>query len=250
MQIRRTEIMEAYEALRSRTHYEVLDIPRDASDAQVKEAYFRMARRFHPDVHHDPALHDLRDKLETVFIRLGEAYEVLRSAPLRASYERHLGEADGRGDTPAQQGASDPYFLARQAEEAIRRAAVSVAEEKYWEAIQLLETSIMRVEGPIKQAGCVLLARAYSKNPNWVKQAEQLLQQVLQEDPGNVDACLQLAAIYRGGGLRSRTATMLRRALELNPAHEHARAQLEALESEAAPAPLESGLLKKLLRRK
>jgi curved DNA-binding protein CbpA len=248
-QIRRTEILEAYEGLGTRTHYEILDIPRDASDAQVKEAYFRMAKRFHPDAHHDPALHDLRDKLEAVFIRLGEAYEVLRNAPLRASYERQL-SAPASGPAAAQPAAGDPYSLVRQAEEAIRRAAVSVAEERYWEAIQLLETSIMRVEGPVKQAGRVLLARAYSKNPNWVKQAEQLLQQVIQEDPDNVDATLQLAGIYRAGGLRSRAAGMLRKALELNPGHEQARRELETLESESAPSPADSGLLKKLLRRK
>jgi curved DNA-binding protein CbpA len=244
VELRRTEILEAFEGLRVRTHYEVLGVSRDASDAQVKEAYFRMARRFHPDVHHDAALHDLRDKLEAVFIRLGEAYEVLRNATLRASYERQLGAPGGAG------AAGGAYDLARQAEEAIRRAAVSVAEERYWEAIQLLETSIMRVEGPVKQTGRILLARAYAKNPNWVKQGEQLLQQVIQEDPGNVDAYFHLAGIYRAGGLRSRSATMLRRALELNPEHEPARAQLEALEDEPAPAPADSGLLKKLLRRK
>ncbi|HET8645767.1 MAG TPA: DUF4388 domain-containing protein, partial [Vicinamibacteria bacterium] len=52
-ELRRGEILEAFEGLRTRTHYEVLDLPRDAGEAQVKDAYFRMARRFHPDAHHD-----------------------------------------------------------------------------------------------------------------------------------------------------------------------------------------------------
>jgi curved DNA-binding protein CbpA len=246
---RRSEILEVYEGLRTRTYYELLGIPRDASDAQVKEAYFRMAKRFHPDVHHDQSLHDLRDKLESVFIRLGEAYEVLRNAMMRASYERQLG-APGAGGPRAAASGDDPFGLVRQAEESIRKAAVSVAEERYWEAIQLLETSITRVDGPIKNQGRVLLARAYSKNPNWLKQSEVLLQQVLQEDPANADACFQLASLYRAGGLRSRAATMLRRTLELQPDHDEARTQLAALEGEAAPAPAETGLLKKLLRRR
>jgi tetratricopeptide (TPR) repeat protein len=238
--------------LATRTHYEMLEIERGASEAQVKEAYFRMAKRFHPDVHHDAALHDLRDKLEAVFIRLGEAYEVLRNPLLRASYERQLGPA------PAQSAAAqvaptgdNPLHLARMAEESILRAAKSVAEEKYWEAIQLLETSITRVDGRIKQVGRILLARAYSKNPNWLKPAEELLQQVVHEDPYNVDAHFQLAQIYRAGGLRSRSATMLRRVLELEPDHEAARTQLASVEAEApASASEPGGLLKKLLRRK
>ncbi len=65
-------------------------IPRTANETQVKEAYFRLAKRFHPDVHHDAALTDLRDKLEAVFIRLGQAYEVLRNPRTRASYEETL----------------------------------------------------------------------------------------------------------------------------------------------------------------
>jgi tetratricopeptide (TPR) repeat protein len=252
MDIRRSEILEAYEGLRTRTHYQVLEIERDASEAQVKEAYFRMAKRFHPDVHHDLALHDLRDKLEAVFIRLGEAYEVLRNARLRASYERQLGPAQAGGAlanvAPA---GDDRASMVRSAEESILRAGRSVAEEKYWEAIQLLEASITRVDGRIKQVGRILLARAYSKNPNWVKPAEQLLQQVIHEDPHNVDAYFQLAGIYRAGGLRSRAATMLRRALELEPDHQEARSQLAALDAESHSAPSEpGGLLKKLLRRK
>jgi curved DNA-binding protein CbpA len=250
----RSEIIEAYEGLKTRTHYEVLGIARDATEAQVKEAYFRMAKRFHPDVHHDEALHDLRDKLEAIFIQLGEAYEVLRNPRIRASYERQLGPMPGAHAadpaTPAPAAGEDPEELARLAEASIRRAARSVAEERYWEAIQLLETTVPRVEGPIKQAGRILLARAYSKNPNWVKQGEELLQTVIREDPQNVDAHFHLAAIYRAGGLKSRAQAMLRRVVEMEPEHAEARLQLEELGTDPPPPPSEPGLLKKLWRRK
>jgi tetratricopeptide (TPR) repeat protein len=247
---RRGEILEAYRGLKTRTHFEVLGIARDATEAQVKEAYFRLAKRFHPDVHHDEAMHDLRDELEAVFIRLGEAYEALRNPRIRASYERQLGGppvAAPPGPPPEE----DPRVLARAAEQAIRRAARSVADEKYWEAIQLLESSIPRVEGPLKQFGRILLARAYAKNPNWVKPGEELLLTVIREDPQNVEAHFHLAAIYRAGGLRSRAQAMLRRVLELDGEHAEARLQLEELGAEApAPPSPEPGVLKKLLGRK
>jgi len=248
---RRNEIVEAFLGLKTRTHYEMLGLQRDANDSQIKEAYFRMAKRFHPDVHHDAALSDLRDKLEAVFIRLGEAYEVLRNSLLRASYERQLGPVQGPATQTAPTG-DDPAHLARMAEESILRASKSVAEEKYWEAIQLLETSIPRVDGRMKQVGRVLLARAYAKNPNWVKPAEELLQQVIHEDPRNVSAYFELAQIYRAGGLRSRTAAMLNKVLDLEPEHPEARNQLAAIDQDTPPPPptSEPGLLKKLLRRK
>ncbi len=69
---RRREIMDLFEGMKQRTHFEVLGLKRGATDAQVKDAYFRLAKSFHPDVHHDASLSDLRDKLEAVFIRLGK----------------------------------------------------------------------------------------------------------------------------------------------------------------------------------
>jgi curved DNA-binding protein CbpA len=82
--------MEAFENLRSRDHFETLGLTESATDSQLKEAYFRLAKRFHPDTHHDPALADLHDQIEAVFIRLGEAYEVLRNPRMRAAYEEAL----------------------------------------------------------------------------------------------------------------------------------------------------------------
>ena len=90
-----------------RTHFQVLGVPRDATEAQVREAYFRLAKRFHPDVHHDAALSDLRDKLEEIFTRLGEAYEVLCSPRIRAELRAGAGPAGG-GAGPIRATPSDP----------------------------------------------------------------------------------------------------------------------------------------------
>jgi tetratricopeptide (TPR) repeat protein len=256
---RRQEVLDAFAGLKSRTHFEVLGIAREATEAQVKEAYFRMAKRFHPDVHHDTALSDLRDKLEAVFIRLGDAYEVLRNPRIRASYEKALdaraprpepapGAAAASGTAPEAE-AIDPAKEIKLAEEAIRKAARAVAAEKYWEAIQLLEPAVGRVEGKPRQAGRVLLAKAYMKNPNWVKQGEELLLAVLQDDPKHIEAYVLLGNLYKAGGLRSRSISMFRKVLDLNPEHQEAHAQLaELVPAEPEPGP-GGGLIKKIFGR-
>jgi hypothetical protein len=224
---RRLEILEVHDGLAYRTHFEVLGVPRDATEAQVREAYFRLAKRFHPDVHHDAALSDLRDKLEEVFTRLGEAYEVLCSPRMRASYERDLARREGVEARSS--AAGDPQREAELAAEAIRKGGESLAQEKYWEAIRLFESAIPRAEGAAKQQARVLLARAYAKNPGWVKQGEELLLAVLREEPDNLDALLQLGRIYKGQGLRSRALSTLRRVLDLDPAREEARGLIAEL---------------------
>jgi curved DNA-binding protein CbpA len=244
---RRREILETQAALGIRSHFELLGVARDATDAQIMEAYFRLAKRFHPDAHHDAKLSDLREQLEAIFIRLGEAYEVLRNPRIRVSYERSL--AAGGGSDRSMAGPQDRGQEAEMAAESIRQAARSVAEERYWEAIQLLESAISRAEGNMKQQGRVLLAHAYSKNPIWVKQGEELLQTVLQEDPQNVEAYLLLGGIYRSGRLKSRAAAMFQKVLELSPGHEEALAQLAEIDADASRPADREGFIKRLFKK-
>src|SRR5688500_17403581 len=63
-----------------RDYYEVLGVPRDADEAQVKKAFRRLARELHPDVNaHDP-------DAEAKFKEAAEAYEVLADAERRQLY--------------------------------------------------------------------------------------------------------------------------------------------------------------------
>jgi curved DNA-binding protein CbpA len=63
-----------------RDYYAVLEIGPDASEAEIREAYRRLARRYHPDLHPERADADARLK------ELNEAYEVLGHAERRARY--------------------------------------------------------------------------------------------------------------------------------------------------------------------
>jgi tetratricopeptide (TPR) repeat protein len=255
---RRQEILEAFDSLKSKNHFEVLGIPKASSEAQVKEAYFRLAKRFHPDAHHDPALADLADKLEAVFIRLGAAYEVLRNKASRSSYESDLASRAPRvpvGGTLAATPESprvDPEAEARQAEEAVRAGAKLFEQEKYWDTIQLLEPLVPKAQGKTKNKVRVLLARSYMKNPKWIKRAEEQLQTVVREEATNVDAHFLLGTLYKGSGLKSRAIHAFEKVLELKADHEQAAAELATLapvtDGEAPPSG-GGGILKKLLRR-
>jgi tetratricopeptide (TPR) repeat protein len=255
-QAKRREIVEAYETLRAKSHFEALGLERTATEAQVKEAYFRLAKRFHPDTHHDPNMADLRDKLESVFIRLGEAYEVLRNPRSRAAYESDLASRTPRAPAPSAPATAAPPVPAPVPEmdpavavQSVRRAEKHMEDGKYWDAIQLLEAAVPALTGKHKQRARLNLARAYTKNPNWVHQAEETLHDVVRDDPKNVDAYLALGQLYKAGGLRSRSVGMFHKVLELKPENEEALAELSALGPE--PDATESGgFLKKLFGRR
>jgi molecular chaperone DnaJ len=66
-----------------RDPYEVLGVPRDATDQQIKKSFRQLARELHPDVNaHDP---DAEEK----FKEAAEAYEILSDAERRATYDRY-----------------------------------------------------------------------------------------------------------------------------------------------------------------
>ena len=65
-----------------RDPYEVLGVPRDASADEIKSAYRRLARRYHPDVNRDDA------QAEEKFKEIGEAYSVLSDPEKRARFDR------------------------------------------------------------------------------------------------------------------------------------------------------------------
>src|SRR3954464_6612198 len=67
----------------TRDPYEVLGVPRDADQTQVKKAFRRLARELHPDVNsHDP---EAEEKVKEA----AEAYEVLSDDERRAVYDRY-----------------------------------------------------------------------------------------------------------------------------------------------------------------
>jgi len=62
-----------------RCYYEILEVERTASEADVKKAYRRMAMKFHPDKVHHLGPEYQKDAQEK-FRKINEAYEEIRKA--------------------------------------------------------------------------------------------------------------------------------------------------------------------------
>jgi curved DNA-binding protein len=62
-------------------YYQIMGVARDATEAQIKQAYRKLARKYHPDVSKEK-------DAEARFKEVGEAYEVLKSPEKRAAYDQ------------------------------------------------------------------------------------------------------------------------------------------------------------------
>jgi curved DNA-binding protein CbpA len=86
----RKRILDAFYALEGRNHYEALGVPRDADKAAIRASYFEMSKLFHPDSQFGKDLGPFRTRMESVFKRLTEAYEVLGKKKKREDYDEYL----------------------------------------------------------------------------------------------------------------------------------------------------------------
>ena len=65
-------------------YFKILGISRNATDKEIKSAFRKLARQFHPDLHpHD-------EKAESEFKEINEAYEILSDEDKKKSYEEYL----------------------------------------------------------------------------------------------------------------------------------------------------------------
>jgi curved DNA-binding protein CbpA/Tfp pilus assembly protein PilF len=87
LQERLREVDALYERLGELNYYQLLGLPPEADEDGVKQAYFLLARRFHPDAYFRKPIGGHRQKLELIFKMLTRAQEVLHDAELRAQYD-------------------------------------------------------------------------------------------------------------------------------------------------------------------
>lgn len=77
--------------MKYKDYYEMLGVPRTATEADIKGAYRKLARKYHPDVSKEK-------DAEARFKEIGEAYQVLKDADKRAAYDNMGSQWQGGQD--------------------------------------------------------------------------------------------------------------------------------------------------------
>ncbi len=252
------EMREKHRTSAESTLYEILEVVPTASPEEVKAAYFRLAKRLHPDHRAGIKLDDADGVLDDLYLRVKDAYEALASETERRRYdfglsqkaERHAQAEAVAAANPAPKGRSQPPSPATHPEVDLKTFTTAqtarihfgngeryFGEGRYHEAIEELRAAV-RLD-PSRAQYHRALGRALSKNPKWRKQAEDAFSKALELNRFDAGSYVGLGELYHEGGLETRARKMFEEALAIDPDNVHA---LERLASER----LESGALGKL----
>lgn len=200
------EIEKFYSSLYEKTPLKLLELDKNFTEAELRERYFSIIKRFHPDRVRFLSNPDLTKKCEEIFMKLTEAYEVLLS-PSSKTEEQLLVARD--------------------------RSAVEVAEKKFsqakeflasgliWNAILLLKEAVrINNSNPYYY---LYLGKAQAKIPSMRKEAEDSLLKSIELERWNPDAFLELGKLYLSEGMKMRAKSMLERVLAFDPQNDEAR---------------------------
>lgn len=228
-------------------YFEILGVERGARPADIKRAYYSLAKRFHPDRFRQIVSGDEeRVSVEHAFALVTKAYETLYDQQAREAYAaKHPAKSSPAGLSsvfgkrksataakvtvreearPRHDPTATPQYRAedsfQQGLAAAARGDHGAAQAYFGEAVRL---------GPQEARYRALYGRTLARAPATRHQAEAELQAAVRLDPRNVAYHVALAELYAAIGLRRRAEGQLSRALALDPAHEPARRMLERM---------------------
>ena len=178
----------------TRTYYEILGLPRDATLAQIKRRYKQLVRKYHPDVAADKAT------AHRLFIQIAEAYNALSDPVSRRAYDANLAMERPRQTASARTSSAWGGAARTQAPPGDLSAAAKHVKDAQWSFIQ----------------------RRFTEAVNSCKAA-------LEIDQHNSRAYAVLGDIFRVQGRPNTATKFYGYALQYNPTDRETRRKLDRL---------------------
>lgn len=196
-------IEKLYKDFKSLDYYGVLKVEKDATIDEIKRAYHRMAKEFHPDRYLHVGSDVLKEKLDVIFSYINEAYRGLTS----------------RGSLPKNVSAPDEEKARNEYNKKLARMRFSegkrIFDSGLFEEAATLFGQAVYLDSSVAEYhyfyGMALLGNEK------MKPAEEALKRAAQLDPDNSKYITELGYVYLGLGFRVRAKSTFEKALKCNP---------------------------------
>ncbi|UCG94412.1 MAG: DnaJ domain-containing protein [Candidatus Aerophobus sp.] len=212
------EVIAMSAQLSTMDYYQILNVPENSSTYQIKLAYFRLAREYHPDCFSKDLPSDIRGKIEDVFGHITKAYETLSDEKKKQDYDSK------REVSPDLSGKE----LEKEADIKYRQGRTLYNQERYEEALKLLEEAVRLKKN--KAVYFLVLGKTKSKVPPFHKKAEEDFQKAIILEPSNPECYVGLGTYYKEEGFLDKAKKQFKKALEVDPEHKIALKELDLTE--------------------
>jgi curved DNA-binding protein CbpA len=224
-------------------YYEVMELPATAEANEIKDAYYALARNYHPDRFHLKSGTRLHVELSSAFARITQAYETLTNPNARAAYDqsiersRRFAESAPKSDKvgPVDSPRQDPDSEMSAAEKELGHAEYSFREG--FGALQQgrINAAVSHLAAAARLAPHEARYRAYygralAAGEKTRRLAENEIQAAVKLDPANANFRTMLAELYFDLKFHRRAQTEVDRALALDPNNASAHTLLRKLE--------------------
>jgi len=216
------DIHRFFDSLAGMDHYQVLGVEPGAPVSAIKKAYYKLAKKYHPDIHFRTSEEGLKDKLTTIFDRINKAYEVLGDEGKRAEYDLSLsmarfpkGKEEAKGED------------IQRAEEQFKRGVEEFKKGNYWGSSESFKWATKL--NPQKAVYWSHLALALSQIPRRLHDAEEACKKAIELEPHNDEHYSNLGLLYLKAGLKKKAESQFKEALKWNPENKKALKGLKEL---------------------
>lgn len=197
-----------YHEVKSLDYYGVLDVSKDASSSEIKRAYHKRVKEFHPDRYLNIESDTLKEKLHVIFSCISEAYRELTGPTTEPRDSSSPDEEVSRGEY-------NKNLAAARFKEGMR----FYSSGQYEQATTLFGQAIYLNDSDAEYHYCYGMSLFRNKK---MKVAEEAFRKAVQLDPYNSKYVTELGYMYLELGFKARAKNTFEKALKYNPSDERA----------------------------
>ena len=200
-----------YAKCKNANNYDLLGVQRGAADHEIRKAYYKAAKQFHPDLNYSLSK-DMKNKLIEIFTYMTNAYLSLKESEKRKQYES---SAEPRQPGPARVIQNPEIAKAKfiEGKNVYKKGDCEYAAHCFASALYF-DKSVPQYH---YYYGCSL-----AKLEKW-KEAVKVLNEYLELNPNSSDALAELGHIYLKLHFPLRAKGYFNKAMQLNPANKRAK---------------------------
>lgn len=211
--------------------YDIFALSPDSTVPEIKQNYFALAKRFHPDLYRREAKTGLHQRIQDAFSNLARAYEVLKDSKSREVYDfkmrKELTEMRERIESGATEEEIDVQIQIDQATQNFDQGFDYLMDGEHEAAIPYLARAVFYAKENARFHA--YYGKALANEAKQSHRAESELQTAIKLDGQNADYRIMMAEFYIQIELFKRAEGELKRLLAIHPTNGEARLLLDTL---------------------